>query len=400
MTHDIDELAQEIAKTCKTQEDFTEFFKQLKRRGLEAALSGELTHHLGYDKHAKADARKSNSRNGYSKKTIQVNEGEMEIAVPRDRTGTFEPQIIPKYATRFDGLDEKIISFYARGLSTRDIQSELEEIYGTTISPTLISSVTDAVLSDVRVLSQKVGDRSKICDFAKECIEMISFKWRHFRQDIILMLVRWYVAYSLSYRDIEELALERGLKVDHSTINRWVIEYSPQLEEEFRKRYKRPVGISWRMDEIYIKGVYLYRAVDKEGKTVDFMLSEKRDEPAARAFFQKAIGSNGVPDRVTMDKSGANKAGINTINLQLALLFMMGGLFIQLTVRQIKYLNNIVEQDHRFIKKITKPMKGFKAFLAAEATLKGIELHHMLRKKQHNQSDNQTIFEQFYGLAA
>lgn len=150
MTHDIDELAQEIAKTCKTEGDFTEFFKQLKRRGLEAALSGELTNHLGYDKHARADERKSNSRNGYSKKTIQVNEGEMEIAVPRDRMGTFEPQIIPKYATRFDGLDEKIISLYARGLSTRDIQSELEEIYGTTISPTLISSVTDAVLSDVR----------------------------------------------------------------------------------------------------------------------------------------------------------------------------------------------------------------------------------------------------------
>jgi putative transposase len=150
MTQDIDELAQTIAKTCKTQEDFSEFFKQLKRRGLEAALSGELTHHLGYDKHAKADERKSNSRNGYSKKTIQVNEGEMEISIPRDRTGTFEPEIIPKYATRFDGLDEKIISFYARGMSTRDIQSELEEIYGTTISPTLISSVTDAVLSDVR----------------------------------------------------------------------------------------------------------------------------------------------------------------------------------------------------------------------------------------------------------
>ncbi len=150
MTHDIDELAQTIAKTCKTQEDFTEFFKQLKRRGLEAALTGELTHHLGYDKHAKADERKPNSRNGYSKKTIQVNEGEMEISIPRDRTGTFEPEIIPKYATRFDGLDEKIISFYARGLSTRDIQSELEEIYGTTLSPTLISSVTDAVLADVR----------------------------------------------------------------------------------------------------------------------------------------------------------------------------------------------------------------------------------------------------------
>lgn len=150
MTQNIDELAQTIAQTCKTQEDFTEFFKQLKRRGLEAALSGELTHHLGYEKHTKAEERKGNSRNGYSKKTIQVNEGEMEISIPRDRTGTFEPEIIPKYATRFDGLDEKIISFYARGLSTRDIQSELEEIYGTTVSPTLISSVTDAVLSDVR----------------------------------------------------------------------------------------------------------------------------------------------------------------------------------------------------------------------------------------------------------
>jgi putative transposase len=233
---------------------------------------------------------------------------------------------------------------------------------------------------------------------------MLSFKWRHFKQDIILMLVRWYLAYSLSYRDVEELALERGLKVDHSTINRWVIDYSPQLEEVFRKRHKRPVGISWRMDETYIKvkgqWVYLYRSVDKEGKTVDFMLSEKRDEPAARAFFEKAIGCNGLPDKVTMDKSGANKAGIDTINLHLALLFMLGGLFVQLTVRQIKYLNNIVEQDHRFIKKITKPMKGFKAFHSADATLAGIELHHMLRKKQHTESDNQTIFEQFYGLAA
>lgn len=217
------------------------------------------------------------------------------------------------------------------------------------------------------------------------------------------MLVRWYLAYSLSYRDVEELALERGLKVDHSTINRWVLEYAPQLEETFRKRYKRPVGISWRMDEtdIKVKGqwVYLYRAVDKEGKTVDFLLSEKRDEPAARAFFEKAIGSNGLPEKVTMDKSGANKAGIDTINLHLALLLMLGGLFVQLTVRQIKYLNNIVEQDHRFIKKI-KPMKGFKAFHSADATLAGIELHHMLRKEQPNESANQTIVEQFYGLAA
>ena len=144
----------------------------------------------------------------------------------------------------------------------------------------------------------------------------------------------------------------------------------------------------------------MYRAVDQEGDRVDFLLSEKRDEPAARAFFEKAIGSRGLPDKVTMDKSGANKAVIDAINLQLALLFMISGLFLQINVRQVKYLNNIVEQDHRFIKKITKPMKGFKAFYSADATLSGIELHHMLRKGQHIQSGKQTIFEQFYGLAA
>lgn len=218
------------------------------------------------------------------------------------------------------------------------------------------------------------------------------------------MLVRWCLAYSLSYRDVEELALERGLKVDHSTIHRWVVEFSPQLEEAFRKHHKCPTGGSLRMDETYIKvkgqWMYLYRAVDKEGNTVDFMLSEKRDEPTARAFFLKVIGSNGIPHTVTMDKSGANKAGIYTINQHLALLFMLGGLFLQINVRQVKYLNNIVEQDHRFIKKITKPMKGFKAFHSAEATLLGIELHHMLRKGQHLKAGNQSLFEQFYGLAA
>ena len=233
---------------------------------------------------------------------------------------------------------------------------------------------------------------------------MISFKQRHFKDSVILMLVRWYVAYALSYRDIEELAAERGLKVDHSTINRWVIRFAPKLEEAFRRRHKRPVGVSWRMDETYIKvkgkWVYLYRAVDKEGQTVDFMPSEKRDEPAARAFFNKAIGSNGLPEKVTMDKSGANKAGVNTINLALALLCMFGGLPLQMTVRQIKYLNNIIEQDHRFVKKITHGMRGFKEFHSAEATLAGIELHHMLRKNQHTHSNELTIFEQFYALAA
>ena len=110
-------------------------------------------------------------------------------------------------------------------------------------------------------------------------------------------------------------------------------------------------------------------------------------------FLKKAIGSSGVPNKVTIDKSGANKSGIDTINLQMALLFMMGRLFLQIHIRQVKYLNNIMEQDHRFIKKITKPIKGLKAFHSAYATLAGVELHHMLRKGQHIQSGKQTVFE-------
>ena len=154
----LDELAQELAKSCKTQADFNEFFKQLKRRGLEAVLAGELTTHLGYDKHVRTDEPKKNTRNGYSAKTVQTAQGDLTLSIPRDRDSSFEPQIIEKHQLRFDGIDEKIISFYARGLSTRDIQSELEEIYGTTISATLISNVTDAVLADVRAWQNRALD--------------------------------------------------------------------------------------------------------------------------------------------------------------------------------------------------------------------------------------------------
>jgi len=217
------------------------------------------------------------------------------------------------------------------------------------------------------------------------------------------MSVRWYLAYSLSYRNIEELILERGVKMDHSVVSRWVLEYAPQLEEEFRKHYKKKVNGSWRMDETYIKVKgewhYLYREVDKFGDTVDFMLSKNRDKPAATAFFEKAICLHGLPEKVTMDKSGANKAGIDAINLQLILSFLFGLRLMQIGVRQIKYLNNIVEQDHRSIKKMTNPMKGFKSFNSAKATLAGIELHHMLRKEQHVKAANQSIFKQFYALA-
>lgn len=166
------------------------------------------------------------------------------------------------------------------------------------------------------------------------------------------------------------------------------------------------------MDETYIKikevWHYLYRAVDKAGYTVDFRLSEKRDEPAARAFFEKAISANGLPDKVTLDKSGANKAGIDALHLQLIVLTLLGDklsgyltwLPFQIEVRQIKYLNNRVEQDHRGIKRIVKPMMGFKTFHSAEATLSGIELHRMLRKGQHQQATNLTLFGQCNVLAA
>jgi putative transposase len=198
--------------------------------------------------------------------------------------------------------------------------------------------------------------------------------------------------------------LERGISVDHSTVNRWVIHYTPLLEKEFRRNYKRKVSISWRMDETYIKikGVwhYLYRAVDKEGNTIDFMLSKKRDEAAAKAFFVKAIGSNGLPEKITIDKSNWNKAGINNINLQLIIFYLLGCPLIQIDIRQIKYLNNIVEQNHRGIKRITKPMMGFKSFHSAEAILVGIELCRMLKKGQHVNSKSSAPLEHFYALAA
>ena len=140
--------------------------------------------------------------------------------------------------------------------------------------------------------------------------------------------------------------------------------------------------------------VYLYSAIAKFGDTVDFMLSEKRDEAAATAFFKQAINANGFPDKVVMDKSGANYAGLENINLSL----MLAGIVSFIEPLQIKYLNNLVEQDHRFIKKITKPMMGFKAFHSAKATIAGIETAHMIRNGPLSE-ENIPAYQQFMALA-
>jgi len=225
----------------------------------------------------------------------------------------------------------------------------------------------------------------------------IDFKGAHFPPEVILMGVRWYVAYPLSTRHVEELMEERGVEVDHSTINRWVIKYSPQLEEAFHRR-KRPVWVSWRMDETYIKVKgewrYLYRAVDKYGQTIDFLLTEPRDTEAALRFLKKAIRRNGLPTMITIDGSDANAAAINRYNEEHG---------TAIAIRQVKYLNNVVEQDHRGVKRVTRPMLGFKAFEAAQDTLVGIALMHMIKKRQMRVEDGdegRTAAELFYSLAA
>jgi transposase-like protein len=192
---------------------------------------------------------------------------------------------------------------------------------------------------------------------------------------------------------LDNNAAERALR--NPVVNRWVIKYSPQLEAEFHRR-KRPVWVSWRMDETYIrvKGewVYLYRAVDKFGKTIDFLLTDKRDQKAAKRFLTKAIGRNGLPETINIDKSGANAAAIVSYNAEHG---------TTITIRKNKYLNNIVEQDHRGVKRVTRPMLGFKSFEAAQSTLSGIELMRMIRKDQMEGDEVKgfSVAKQFYVLA-
>lgn len=210
--------------------------------------------------------------------------------------------------------------------------------------------------------------------------------------------VRWYLAYVLSLRNLEEMMSERGIVVDHSTLHRWVIRLVPLLDKVFR-RHKRTVGRRWRMDETYIriKGQwkYLYRAVDTDGQTIDFLLTARRDAAAALRFFRKVIRNHGEPEVVTIDKSGANTAALATLNAD-------NPEEEAITIRQSRYLNNLIEQDHRNIKRRIKLMLGFKSFRRAQTILAGIELIHMIRKGQyqHLQGDGLSPAEQFYLLTA
>jgi transposase-like protein len=230
------------------------------------------------------------------------------------------------------------------------------------------------------------------------------FKWRHFLPEIILLNVRWYCRYSLSYRDLEEMMQERGVEVDHSTINRWVLKYAPELDKRIRPHLK-PTNDSWRVDETYIriKGVwkYLYRAVDSEGNTLDFLLSAKRDGKAAARFFRKVLRAQHTqpPRVINVDKNAAYPVAMETLKGDETLAETT-------ELRQVKYLNNVVEQDHRNIKRITRPMMGFKTFNSARRTLSGIEAMSMIRKRQvkgvkQGDSVSQVEFiEAIFGISA
>ena len=230
------------------------------------------------------------------------------------------------------------------------------------------------------------------------------FKWRHFLPEIILLNVRWYCRYPLSYRNLEEMMADRGVEVDHSTIHRWVLSYAPELDKRIRP-HLNPTNDSWRVDETYIevKGgwKYLYRAVDSIGNMLDFMLSAKRDGKAAARFFRKVLKATHTqtPRVITVDKNAAYPVAVEALKADKTLA-------AETKLRQSKYLNNIIEQDHRNIKRLTKPTMGFGSFNTARRTLRGIEAMSMIRKGQvkgisKGDSVSQAKFiEELFGISA
>jgi transposase-like protein len=207
------------------------------------------------------------------------------------------------------------------------------------------------------------------------------FKGRHFDREVVVLCVRWYLRFKLSYRDLVEMMAERGLSMVHTTIMRWVQHYAPEFERRWN-RFARPVGRSWRVDETYVKirgkWVYLYRAVDREGNTVDFRLSARRDTAAAKAFFRKAIKSQeSPPGTITLDGYAASHRAVREMKTA-------GELPNGTKVRSSKYLNNQIEQDHRGVKLRLGPMLGLKRLRTAAIVIAGIELLRRIHKGQFN----------------
>ncbi|MDH1182123.1 IS6 family transposase [Achromobacter mucicolens] len=205
------------------------------------------------------------------------------------------------------------------------------------------------------------------------------FKGRHFEREIIILCVRWYLRFKLSSRDLVEMMAERGLTVAHTTILRWVQRFVPEFEKRWN-RYATAAGSAWRVDETYVKirgqWVYLYRAVDRDGKTVDFRLSARRNVAAAKAFLRKARKSQDTaPSSITLDGYAASHRAVRELQDQ-------GDIPKEARLQSSKYLNNVIEQDHRNIKLRIGPMLGFKRFKCAAITIAGIELTHRIRKGQ------------------
>jgi transposase-like protein len=231
------------------------------------------------------------------------------------------------------------------------------------------------------------------------------FKGRHFDRSVILLCVRWYLAYNLSLRNLEEMMAERGISVDHATVHRWTVHYAPLLLEQFNRR-KRSVTSRWHMDETYIKvrgrWMYLYRAIDSNGDTIEFWFSERRNLTAAKRFLRKALKRHGRPERIVIDGSQTNREAILSCDTRDRLQDRSRRKLKPIRIRQSRYLNNRIEQDHRATKRRVRSMLGIKSMASAWAILSGIEMIHMMRKGQakYAHSVQPSLAEQFDLLAA
>ena len=224
------------------------------------------------------------------------------------------------------------------------------------------------------------------------------FKWRHFEPTIILLCVRWYCRYQLSYRDPEEMMCERGLSVDHTTVWRWVQRYAPEINRGMRPHLMMS-GTSYRIDETYVKvgteWKYLYRAVDSDGQTIESMVSTKRDVSATKRFFRKLKRADHGWPRITSgtDKHASYPEAFTTSVEERVLPF-------DCKLRRVKYLNSVLEQDHRAVRRRWRAARCFRPFHAAERTLEGMESMRTLRKGQVKRLDGRDAVGQAKSVAS